>query len=69
MDKKDYEGWGAKEWIEYYDSLNAKVPVDKVRLELTDSEKKAYIKNAKWLEEERKKFPGASFEVKYSWFE
>ena len=68
MDGK-FKDWGAKEWIEYYDSLNAGVPVDKVRLDLTEEEKQSYIKAAEELADARKSFPGASYEVKYSWFE
>ena len=69
MAKRDFEDWGAKEWIEYYDSLNAGVPVDEVRLKLTGREKKAYIKAADDLAKEREIFPGACYEVKYSWFD
>ena len=66
---KDFSGFGAKEWIEYYDCLNSGTPVDKLRLELTDSEKKAYQEDLDKLKEARKSFPAASYEVKYSWFE
>lgn len=66
---KNFKGWGAKEWIEYYDSLNAEVPVEKYRFPLTDSEKEAYVSALNRLKEERKTFPKASYEVKYSWFE
>lgn len=34
--------FGAKEWIEYYDCLNSETPVEKLRLELSDDEKKEY---------------------------
>ena len=66
---KDFNGWGSKEWIEYYDSLNAEVPVEKYRFPLTDGEKKSYVNDLKKLKEERKKHPKVSYEVKYSWFE
>ncbi len=66
---KKFNGWGAKEWIEYYDSLNAEVPVEKYRFPLNDEEKKAYINSLERLKDARKSFPKASYEVKYSWFE
>ncbi len=65
----DFSRFGAKEWIEYYDCLNSETPVEKLRLELTDSEKKAYQEDLDKLREARKSFPGAGYEVKYSWFD
>lgn len=65
----NFPGFGAKEWIEYYDCLNAEVPVDELRLELTKEGKESYIKSLESLKEARKSFPKASYEVKYSWFE
>ena len=59
----------AKDWIEYYDCLNAEVPVEELRLELSDEDKEDYIADLEMLKEERKTFPEASYEVKYSWFE
>ena len=61
--------WGAKEWIEYYDCLNSETPVDKLRLELSDDDKKEYVDSLEFLKKERKTFPGFGYEVKYSWFE
>ena len=65
----EFSNFGAKEWIEYYDCLNSETPVEKLRLELTNDEKKAYQKSLDVLKNERKTFPKASYEVKYSWFE
>ena len=67
--RRAFEKFGAKEWIRYYDSLNAEVPVDEVDLELTDEEKADYIKALEYLKKERESFPMASYEVKYSWFD
>lgn len=67
--KDAFPGFGAKEWIEYYDCLNAEVPVDELRLELTEEGKAQYIKSLNRLKEERRSFPKASYEVKYSWFD
>ena len=61
--------WGAKEWIEYYDCLNSETPVDKLRLELDDDDKKEYVDSLNFLKEERKTFPGFGYKVKYSWFD
>ena len=69
MYKEEFPVFGAKEWIEYYDCLNAEVPVDKLRLELTEEQKKKYVAALEWLIEERKTFPIAAYEVKYSWFD
>lgn len=69
MYESDFPGFGAKEWIEYYDCLNAEVPVDKLRLELTEKGKKGYIEDLETLRKERKTNPKVSYEIKYSWFE
>ena len=69
MHKDEFPGFWAKEWIEYYDSLNTVVPVEKLRLELTEEQKKKYVAALEWLIEKRKIFPIASYEVKYSWFD
>ena len=69
MDKRDFCEFGSKEWIEYYDCLNSMTPVEKLRLDLTDSEKKAYVKDLERLKKARKTFPHAGYEVKYSWFD
>ena len=66
---ENFNGWGAKEWIEYYDSLNAEVPVEKYRFPLTEEKKKAYVSSLERLKDARKTFPKISYEVKYSWFE
>ena len=65
----EFPGFGAREWIEYYDCLNAEVPVDKLRLELTEEGKKCYLKSLETLRKERKTNPKVSYEIKYSWFE
>ncbi len=69
MSKGDFKEWGSKEWIEYYDSLNAEVPVEIYRFPLTEGEKKSYIEALERLKNERNTFPKISYEVKYSWFE
>ena len=66
---KVFSRFGSKEWIEYYDSLNSEVPVEELRLELADEEKKAYSEDLAKLKEERKTCPWISYEVKYSWFD
>ena len=65
----EFSGFGAKEWIEYYDCLNAETPVEELRLELTDEEKQRYQSSLEYLQEIRKIDPHVSYEVKYSWFE
>lgn len=67
--KELFDGFGTKDWIEYYDCLNSETPVDELRLKLGAEEKKAYVEDLEKLKEERKTFPKASYEVKYSWFE
>lgn len=64
-----FENFGAKEWIRYYDNLNAEIPVDKVDLKLTEEEKACYVRDLEDLKEERKSVPEVSYEVKYSWFD
>ena len=69
MAKLLYPDFGAKEWIEYYDCLNDEVPVDKLRLKLTDDQKERYVEALDYLKEQRKTFPGFGFEISYSWFD
>ena len=69
MYKMKHPDWGAKEWIEYYDCLNSEVPVERLRLELDDDDRKEYVKSLEFLKEQRKSFPGFGYEVKYSWFD
>ena len=69
MYKMKYPDFGAKEWIEYYDCLNDEVPVEELRLELSDEAKADYVESLKFLKEQRKTFPGFGYEVKYSWFD
>ena len=67
--KRMFKSFGPKEWIEYLESLNAEIPVDKLRLKLTDEEKKKYVRALGILKKERERIPGVSYEIKYSWFE
>ena len=64
-----YPDFGAKEWIEYYDCLNAEVPVSRLRLKLNEEQKSEYVKSLEFLKEQRRTFPGFGYEVKYSWFD
>lgn len=67
--KGKFENFGPKDWIEYYESLNAEIPVEKIRLKLNDEEKKCYIEDLGVLKEERKSVPEVSYEIKYTWIE
>ena len=53
-----FEKFDARTWGWYYRYLNRGVPVEECPLELTDEEKKAYVEDAEYLAEERKKHPG-----------
>ena len=64
-----FEGFGPKEWIEYYESLNKEIPVEKCRLKMSESEKEKYTKALGVLMNERKKIPGVKYEVNYKDFE
>ena len=64
-----FEEFGVKEWVEYYESLNKELSVDKVRLDLTDDEKKAYKAALDLLKRERKKVPEVEYEINYHDFE
>lgn len=64
-----FDGFGVKEWIEYYESLNKEIPVDKLRLDLSDAEKKAYSASLARLKEERKRVPEVAYEINYHDFE
>ena len=55
-------------WDRYYQAINRGIPVDEVSkapyyLKLTDSEKECYVEEMKSLEEDRKTFPQAAYEV------
>ena len=67
--KDVFPGFSAKDWIEYYDCLNAEEPVEKLRLKLTDEGKKAYAEDLAKLKKARETRPEISYDVKYSWFE
>ena len=64
-DKTLFQSFGPKEWMEYYESLNGEVPVDKIRLELSENEKKCYVEDLKELLADRKIIPGIRYEVNY----
>lgn len=64
-DKSLFKSFGPKEWIKYYESLNSEVPVDKVRFELSENEKKCYVEDLESLQKDRKIIPGISYEVNY----
>lgn len=64
-----FEKFGPKDWMEYYVSLNKEIPADKVRLDLTDEQKKAYTEDLNSLLEDRKKCPAVRYEVEYKDFE
>ena len=68
-DKGAFKEFDFEMWNRYYRAINAGVPVEKVSkapyyLELSDSEKQCYVEELKGLEEERKSFPEASYEVR-----
>ena len=64
-DKSLFKGFGPKEWLMYYESLNEEIPVDKVRLDLSENEKKCYVEDLKELLADRKTVPGVRYEVEY----
>ena len=64
-DKSLFKGFGPKEWIKYYESLNAEIPVDECRLKMTENEKKCYVEDLEFLKRERKHIPGVKYEVNY----
>lgn len=68
-DKTLFKGFGPKEWIRYYESLNEEVSVEKCRLEMTENEKKCYTEDLEFLKKERKRVPGVRYEVSYKDFE
>ena len=67
--ERAFDWFGPKERMEYLESLNAEIPVDKVHLKLTDEEKKGYMEDLEDLKKDRKRVPGISYEVKYTWLE
>ena len=64
-----FAGFGPKQWIEYYESLNKELPVDKCQLNMTEEEKRNYVKALAFLKNERKAIPGLKYEIQYKDFE
>ncbi len=60
-----FAGFGPKQWIEYYESLNKELPVEKCRLTMTEEEKRNYVRALEFLKNERKNTPGVKYEVNF----
>ena len=69
MYKNDYPGFGPKEWVEFYTCLNKEVPVEELRLELTEEGKKGYQRELARLKKERESVPDVEFEINYKDYE
>ena len=73
-DKTVFRDFDFNMWNRYYKALNRGVPAEKVSkapyyLELSEREKECYVESLKSLEEERKSFPQAAYEVRLKDFD
>ncbi len=58
MNGRKYEGWTSREWNLMVYSLNDELPPEKCKVKLTEEEKEGYLKDLRFLQEERRKNPG-----------
>ena len=67
-DDEHYKEWVRKQF-KLTECLNREIPVDELRLDLTDEEKADYERSLAWLKKEREQCPEVKYEIKYSWFD
>ena len=73
-DKTVFRDFDFNMWDRYYKAINRRVPVESVSeapfyLELSEGEQECYVESLKSLEEERKSFPQAAYEVRLKDFD
>lgn len=66
-----FDGFNSKDWITYYESLNAEKPVEECRLKMSRDEKECYQNALNKLKKERAENPGVpiAYKIKYSDFD